>query len=100
MKVFSYFLWFIAYKNRKYIAGFFGSLVLFIVFNFMMSDFLDLNSSINLLVLKWGVNLGLFGVMGFCIYKIIKKETKSKVLTKKTLTSRSDLIIKKYKESK
>lgn len=95
-----YLVLFFGYKNRKYLGIFAISLVLFFIFNLLFSDFMSLKNSILLLSLKWIVNFILFGIMGIAVYKMFKKESKDEILTKQTLTTKTDLIIKKYKESK
>ena len=95
-----YLVLFFGYKNRKYLGIFAISFVLFLIVNLLFSDFISLKNSILLLSLKWIVNFILFGIMGIAVYKMFKKESKDEILTKQTLTTKTDLIIKKYKESK
>jgi len=98
MKFLNYVLVFFTYKNREVFFILLSFTLGLIIFNMMIDDFFRLSDSFYLIIFKWIVNLIIFVIVGIVLFKMIKKDKKDEIKIKKNLTTRMDLIIKKYKK--
>jgi hypothetical protein len=114
----SIFIFNIIKKAKKYILFILSCLLIMIVFNFILDDIINIvDNQLYILIFKWIINIFLITIVILNIKKILslnyielQNDTfnynddfelkKDNIMNKTKLTSKSDLIINKYKKTR